>query len=342
MKMVIHHTRQQKQQSDHNMKSTALIGLVAACKDEIVHNQCRDQCERVFMDCLSPCDTDQQCLVACMREADRCTEKCPCEAACPDGCPCPFTSAWCDVDVSCREEFEQQHQQCNAEYDYVFESCQAGCPPFDDECRYYCELAYNSFIKKCPCNQQCPDGCPCPEYECKETTTSTTTTSTTSTTTVPTTTTKKIDDQTLFTTTEALKTTTRDKSFDFSLLVLNPFHHAEEDDDYNQIEYRWGIRASGEESVELYRRVIAQSPPEYDIDRQHTCSLVMDNKMYLLGGTNSKHNGDLRQRLFEVTRQGADIFVIEQKRDLPFALDEGTCTGFGSSGVANKVRSCYS
>ena len=36
-----------------------------------------------------------------------------------------------------------------------------------------------------------------------------------------------------------LKTTTRDKSSDFSVLVFNPFHHADEEDDYNQIEYRW-------------------------------------------------------------------------------------------------------
>lgn len=44
--------------------------------------------------------------------------------------------------------------------------------------------------------------------------------------------------KTLFTTTEMLKTTTRDKSSDFSILVFNPFHHADEEDDYNQIEYR--------------------------------------------------------------------------------------------------------
>ena len=134
----------------------------------------------------------------------------------------------------------------------------------------------------------------------------------------------------MFTTTEVLQTTTRDKSFDFSILVFNPFHHADEENDYNQIEYRWGIRAGGEDSIELYRRVIAQSPPEYDIDRQHTCSLVTDNRMWLLGRTNSKQNGDLRSRLFEVTRTGAEVFNVEQKRDLPFALDEGTCAGFGT------------
>ena len=68
---------------------------------------------------------------------------------------------------------------------------------------------------------------------------------------------------------------------------------------------------------------------EYNIDRQHTCSLMTNNQMWLLGGTNTKQNGDLRSRLFLVTRTGAEVFNVEQKRDLPFALDEGTCSGFG-------------
>ena len=59
--------------------------------------------------------------------------------------------------------------------------------------------------------------------------------------------------------------------------------------------------------------------------------------MWLLGGTNTKQNGDLRSRLFLVTRTGAEIFNVEQKRDLPFALDEGTCAGFGEPLI--KVKS---
>ena len=67
------------------------------------------------MDCYTDCNNDQQCLLSCMREADKCTEKCPCENKCPNGCPCPYNSEWCDADMTCRDQFEEQYQQIRFE-----------------------------------------------------------------------------------------------------------------------------------------------------------------------------------------------------------------------------------
>ena len=29
-----------------------------------------------------------------------------------------------------------------------------------------CELHFNEQVKQCPCNDGCPTGCPCPNYDC--------------------------------------------------------------------------------------------------------------------------------------------------------------------------------
>ena len=49
----------------------------------------------------------------------------------------------------------------------------------------HCEIYHASklFIKNCPCNENCPQGCPCPNYTCLVTTTTTSSTQSTQTTT---------------------------------------------------------------------------------------------------------------------------------------------------------------
>ena len=61
------------------------------------------------------------------------------------------------------------------------------CLPFDENCETQAIESYQNEKLNCPCMSNCPDGCPCPNYECGSTTTTTTTTSTTTTTTTTTT-----------------------------------------------------------------------------------------------------------------------------------------------------------
>ena len=57
------------------------------------------------------------------------------------------------------------------------------CLPFDDQCETQVMESYQNKKLNCPCMSNCPDGCPCPSYECGATTTTTASTTTTTTTT---------------------------------------------------------------------------------------------------------------------------------------------------------------
>ena len=47
--------------------------------------------------------------------------------------------------------------------------CTSGCNESDDQplCMGECNRGYVEELKKCPCNENCPDGCLCPEFECE-------------------------------------------------------------------------------------------------------------------------------------------------------------------------------
>ena len=64
-----------------------------------------------------------------------------------------------------------------------YNQCLFSCPPADFECFSFCAREYEEFLEKCPCQPKCPDGCPCPEYECPTVTTTELTTLTTTATT---------------------------------------------------------------------------------------------------------------------------------------------------------------
>ena len=55
------------------------------------------------------------------------------------------------------------------------------CPTGDVLCVSSCSRQYQNNIESCPCQSGCPNGCPCPEYECPATTTTTITSTTTTT-----------------------------------------------------------------------------------------------------------------------------------------------------------------
>ena len=51
-------------------------------------------------------------------------------------------------------------------YRLIYNKCLLDCSPTDVDCIGVCLISYNEDIQVCPCQSQCPGGCPCPEYEC--------------------------------------------------------------------------------------------------------------------------------------------------------------------------------
>ena len=68
---------------------------------------------------------------------------------------------------------------CKAEFQQVFLTCIENCAENDYACLSQCNREYDSNMRDCPCQENCPDGCPCPSYSCPETTTQISTTTTT-------------------------------------------------------------------------------------------------------------------------------------------------------------------
>ena len=75
-----------------------------------------------------------------------------------------------------------------AYYDRLYMECLFNCTHGDTVCVANCSRDFNSNLLQCPCQPGCPDGCPCPEYQCPSTTTPVITTTTATTTSLTTTT----------------------------------------------------------------------------------------------------------------------------------------------------------
>ena len=48
----------------------------------------------------------------------------------------------------------------------MFVECTYECDSYDLQCQQACTSIYHEHFKTCPCKELCPDGCPCPEWEC--------------------------------------------------------------------------------------------------------------------------------------------------------------------------------
>ena len=51
----------------------------------------------------------------------------------------------------------------------IYQKCLLRCVPGDLDCIGGCLTIYNESINDCPCHANCPDGCPCPDYDCQRT-----------------------------------------------------------------------------------------------------------------------------------------------------------------------------
>ena len=173
--------------------------------------------------------------------------------------------------------------------DYV--KCAEKCDVNDFECSTLCNRYYNESLKQCPCQEDCPDGCPCSGYECSDITTTTSNPSTT-TTAVTTSSTSAIKE-----------TTSSAPGPPTSVLVLyaDPGHPEKRPlitDVMGRQEYNIWFKFDQDTSV------------------LHSCSLVFQNQMIVFGG--SKDASD-------------QISIVDQcqlKRigSLPIPFEHGACT----------------
>ena len=87
---------------------------------------------------------------------------CPCHTDCLDGCiDCE------NLICSCKDDTNGKNlDACAAEQSDILGNCTLGCYG-DTDCQLSCLETFETNYSKCPCQKNCPLGCPCPEYECK-------------------------------------------------------------------------------------------------------------------------------------------------------------------------------
>ena len=188
--------------------STEIINnkeLIFHFRDYGLTYECIDYCTQNEAQCIGGCINNSTCSYDCAIEAITCKYFCPCADGCPEvgvkffhflifqtlrsidprtGCEnCPNDFCSCH-----NYEENPDYIGCEREYELVYWKCVYDCGHNDNLCYAACNREYDQSIENCPCKSECPNGCPCPDYECPQTTpevttaTSTTSTSTTSTT----------------------------------------------------------------------------------------------------------------------------------------------------------------
>lgn len=56
--------------------------------------------------------------------------------------------------------------KCSNDVGQLYDDCIGDCPRGDAVCLTKCARAYDQALVECPCQSGCPDGCPCPVYQC--------------------------------------------------------------------------------------------------------------------------------------------------------------------------------
>ena len=93
-----------------------------------------------------------------------CVSMCRCHADCPQGCVnCENAICKCrNVDsnpdyLACLDSVEETYVRCLLDCDH------------ETDCLAECVREYEENKKVCPCEENCPNGCPCPQYDCTQT-----------------------------------------------------------------------------------------------------------------------------------------------------------------------------
>jgi len=123
---------------------------VSICDDE--KSKCRDGCD----------ESDSVCAFECSLEMDQCIQSCPCFSECLDGCS-DCANSMC---VCAHPNDNPDYVHCVALVDSVYVECLLSCQAGDVHCVSICGQNYSRMLHECPCQDGCPNGCPCDAYEC--------------------------------------------------------------------------------------------------------------------------------------------------------------------------------
>merc|ERR1711935_785802 len=146
------------------------------CRDPELAVECIHYCGDLHDDCLNSCtDETVRCELECSNQLTECLFFCPCQYGCPidcTDCPSPFCQ-----NIECRDpETNQDYLVCKNNVELLYNECVFNCPPGDFDCFGVCSRDYQAQLERCPCESGCPQGCPCPEYQCPSDESTTTTT----------------------------------------------------------------------------------------------------------------------------------------------------------------------
>ena len=143
--------------------------------DLSLNSECIEYCDEKQESCRSQCSRNTTCIFQCNYEAVDCLSSCPCFKDCPNGCDDCLTP-FC----KCHDyETSLNYLECSDFYEGLYHECMFNCPANDWHCIAACSRELDENLKNCPCRSLCPNGCPCPNYECPEVTTTAASTETT-------------------------------------------------------------------------------------------------------------------------------------------------------------------
>ena len=138
------------------------ITTFAECPEQHLAELCLDACDSSLVECIIRCEHDATCQSSCLRQEAECIASCPCGEKCPNGC-IGCASEYC---LCTDPERNEQYQNCRGKAEDAYRACSWPCH-HDFDCIVECEIAFRYQMDNCPCQTNCPRGCPCDDYECE-------------------------------------------------------------------------------------------------------------------------------------------------------------------------------
>ena len=135
-----------------------------SCVDADLSIRCMDRCYTVQQSCMESAFIETS-KYDCYSGLTECVNACPCQKGCPNGCN------QCNNSICECKNFSTSpdYQQCEAQYSQKYRDCISDCKENDFECISNCNSDFNNGLRRCPCQEECPNGCPCPLYPCEST-----------------------------------------------------------------------------------------------------------------------------------------------------------------------------
>ena len=131
------------------------------CSDVDLRDACVGYCNDIAAECVNQCSGNRNCLAFCSSNEESCINSCPCHGPCLAGC-FDCASLFCQC---ANQELNADFIACETRYTSIYIDCVSGCGT-DLACNGVCSREFDNHLKSCPCQENCPSGCPCPVYQC--------------------------------------------------------------------------------------------------------------------------------------------------------------------------------